>query len=102
MGLSSFMQHCTKVYGNEGHNEFTFYKSYNNQYPANNNPSVKDLISDKNVKHAVIHDSKQTIFVSHDDNGKAYYGEVNHKNEENAKEFVNYFLPKGNKYLLDN
>ena len=92
---------CMDIFSHEKHNEFVFYKSEKNQTTSNNNPSIKDLISDRNVKKALIHNSYQTVYVGHDDSGKAYYGEVNHKNEENANEFINNFIKGRNKLLLD-
>ena len=84
------------------HNEVTFYKSVNNNNISseNNNPSVKELISDKNVKRAIVHNSNQTVFIGHDDEGKAYYGEVKHDNKESAKEFANSFLSGKKRYEL--
>ena len=50
MGMSSFWFSCADI--TQNHNEITFYKSVNNNNISseNNNPSVKELMSDKNVK----------------------------------------------------
>ena len=71
-----------KEFTGENHNEFILYKSEKYQTKSNNNPSIKELITDRNVKKSLIHNSDQTVFISHDDTGKAYYGEINHKNEK--------------------
>ena len=101
MGLTSCCMGICKEISGENQYEITFYKSENHQTRANNNPSVHELMADKNVKKALIHNSAQTIFVGHDDGGKAYYGEVNHKNEENANNFINTILKGGNNLLSD-
>ena len=101
MGLTSCCMGICKEISGENHNQFIFYKSENYQTRANNNPSVQELMADKNVKKALIHNSAQTIFVGHDDGGKAYYGEVNHKNEENANNFINTVFKGRNKFISD-
>ena len=101
MGITSCCMGLCKEITGENHNEFIFYKSEKYQTKSNNNPSIKELITDRNVKKALIHNTDQTIFISHDDSGRAYYGEVNHKNEEKANNFINAFLKGGNKHLLD-
>ena len=100
MGMSSIL--CSCFCRTPNHNELTFYKSVNNNNisPENNNPSVKELISDKNVKRAIVHNSNQTVFIGHDDEGKSYYGEVKHDSKESAKEFVNSFLSGKKRYEL--
>ena len=91
---------CKEI-SRENHTQFILFNSEQHRTEPNNNPSIKELISDKNVKKALIHNSEQTVFVGHDDRGKAYYGEVNHKNEENANNFINTILKGGNNLLSD-
>ena len=94
------MNLCKEI-SRENHTQFILFNSEQHRTEPNNNPSIKELISDKNVKKALVHNSEQTVFVGHDDQGKAYYGEVNHKNEENANKFINTFLKGGNNLLSD-
>ena len=94
------MNLCKEI-SRENHTQFILFNSEQHRTEPNNNPSIKELISDKNVKKALVHNSKQTVFVGHDDRGKAYYGEVNHKNEENANNFINTILKGGNNLLSD-
>lgn len=101
MGIISCCMNLCKEISRENHTQFILFNSEQHRTEPNNNPSIKELISDKNVKKALIHNSEQTVFVGHDDQGKAYYGEVNHKNEENANKFINTFLKGGNNLLSD-
>lgn len=82
------------------YNQVILNNNNNNISSENNNPSVKELMSDKNVKRAIVHNSNQTVFIGHDDEGKAYYGEVKHDNKESAKEFANSFLSGKKRYEL--
>ena len=101
MGITSCCFDLCKEISRENHTQFILFNSEQHRTEPNNNPSIKELISDKNVKKALVHNSEQTVFVGHDDQGKAYYGEVNHKNEENANKFINTFLKGGNNLLSD-
>ncbi len=101
MGLTSCCMGICKEISGENHNQFIFYKSENYQTRANNNPSVQELMADRNVRQALIHNSEQTIFVGHNDTGQTYYGQVNHENKENANNFINNVIKGGKKLLSD-
>ena len=91
LSLIGCLNDSKKYFGNDK-NEYIFYKNENH---CNNNesPNIKDLISDTNVKHAIIHDTQKTIYVGHNDEGKSFYGAVNHQNKSDADNFINGGFP---------
>ena len=87
-------------------NEFVFYKD-EKTINQNETPTVKDLINDRNVKNAIIHDSEKTVYVGHDEEGRTNIGMVMHKDSKEASDFINGQIKQlgfnnGNNNLLSN
>ena len=87
-------------------NEFVLYKD-EKKINQNETPTVKDLINDRNVKNAIIHDTKKTVYVGHDEEGRTNIGMVMHKDSKEASDFINGQIKQlafnnGNNYLLPN
>ena len=89
-------------------NEFVFYQD-NKKINQNETPTIKDLINDRNVKNAIIHDNEKTVYVGHDIEGRTNFGMVKHENSKEASDFINGQIKqfalndeKENKKLLSN
>ena len=91
MGLSGLLACCLEECRGSK-NEFVFnkYEKDSNTYDY---PSASELIGNKNIRHAFIHNQKETVYVGHDDSGKAYTGCIKHRNEYEASHFINKGLP---------
>ena len=73
-----------------------------------NFPSTRELLENKRIREAIVHDSKQTVFVAHDNAGKTYTACVKHNDKYDASNFINNGLPaliggnrNNSKYLKD-
>ncbi len=75
-------------YENMCKNEIVFYKDAK-KVNQNEVPSIKDLINDRNVKNAIVHDNEKTVYVGHDKEGRTNIGMVKHNNSKEASEFIN-------------
>ena len=91
LGLSGCLNDSKRYFGHDK-NEFIFYKN-ENYSNYNESPKIQDLMADKNVKHAIIHDTNNTVYVGHNDEGKTFYGTIKHQNKEDADNFINKGLP---------
>ena len=75
-------------YENMCKNEIVFYKDAK-KVNRNEAPTVKDLINDRNVKNAILHDNKRTVYIGHDKDGRTDFGMVEHNSSKEASDFIN-------------